>query len=65
MDEATEQEEGEDLDFVKTCIRLTWDCFARGVSLAALDCPFPKPYIYKNLKEDLEMREIHNIMLRK
>jgi hypothetical protein len=47
MDETTEQEEGEDLspDFVKKFIRLKWDCVTHGVPLAALECPFLKPYI--------------------
>jgi hypothetical protein len=65
MDATSEKEEDEDLspDFMKKCIHLNWDCITHGVSLAALDFPFAKPYIYK-LKEDLEMLEIHNIMLR-
>jgi hypothetical protein len=67
MDETTEQEEGEDLspDFVKKFTQLTWDCLTHGVSLENLEFPFHKPYIYKKLKEDLEMRKIQYILLRK
>jgi hypothetical protein len=67
MDEATEQDEGEDLipDFVKKFTRLKWDCLTRCVSLAALECPFHKLYIYKKLKEDLDMRKIHDILMKK
>jgi hypothetical protein len=67
MDEATEQEEGGYVSpyFVKKCTRLKWNCLTQGVSLEALECPFPKLYIYKKVKEDLEMHEIHVIFLRK
>jgi hypothetical protein len=33
--------------------------------MAALECPFPKPMIYKKLKEDIDMRQIHDTLLRK
>jgi hypothetical protein len=48
MDEITKHEEGEDLspDFVKTVTHLKWECLTHGASLAALECPFPKPIIY-------------------
>jgi hypothetical protein len=62
-----EQEEDEDLspDFMKKFICLKWDCLPHGVSLASLECPFPKPYIYEMLKEYLDMHEIYDIMLSK
>jgi hypothetical protein len=67
MDEPTDQEGGEDLspDLVKKCTHLKWDFLAQGIKLASLECPFQKLYIYKNLKEDLEMHEIRVILLRK
>ena len=45
-------------DFLKTFTKLKWECLRTGVSLAALQCPFPKPLIYKQLHEDLTMHQI-------
>jgi hypothetical protein len=66
MDVNTEQEEDEDLspDFKKIFFRLKLDCLTHAFYLSVVECHCPKLYIYKKLKEDLEMREIHKVMLR-
>jgi hypothetical protein len=53
-------EEEEDLspEFIKCFARLKWECLRTGFSLAVLQRPFPKPLIYKQLKEDLSMHKI-------
>jgi hypothetical protein len=57
MDETIELEEEEDLslDFMKKFTRLKWNCITHGLSEAALECHFPKSYIYKKLQEELDV----------
>jgi hypothetical protein len=50
---------------VKTFTLLNLECLTNGASLTALECPFPKPIIDKKLKEDLDMHQIHDTLLRK
>jgi hypothetical protein len=56
-------EEEEELfpEFIKRFkhfILLKWECLREGVSLDVIVCPFPKPILYKQLKEDLSMHQI-------
>jgi hypothetical protein len=50
-----EEEEELSPEFIKCFTRLKWECLRTEVSLAVLQCPFPKPLLYKQLNEDLPM----------
>jgi hypothetical protein len=45
-------------DFIKRHTWLKWECPRTGVSLDVLQYPFPKPLIYKQLKEKLSLHKI-------
>jgi hypothetical protein len=49
---------GPDSEFIKRFTCLKWEYLRTGVSLAVRQCPFPKPLLYKQLKEDLSMHQI-------
>jgi hypothetical protein len=51
-------------DFIKCYTRLKWECLRTGVSLAVLQYPFPKPLLYKQLKENLSLHQIVITLLR-
>jgi hypothetical protein len=57
MDGMDEEEELSP-DFIKRYMRLKWECLRMGVSLAVLQYPYPKPLLYKQLKENLELHQI-------
>jgi hypothetical protein len=45
-------------DFMQRYTRLKWECLTTGVSLAVPQHPFPKPILYKQLKEDPSLHQI-------
>jgi hypothetical protein len=56
-------DEAEDLgpDFASKFVRLKWECLKYGVQH-----PFPKPDMYRHLKEDLNLKQIcANLMTNK
>jgi hypothetical protein len=48
-----DEEEELSPDFIKRYTRLKWECLITGVSISVLQYPFPKPLLYKQLKENL------------
>jgi hypothetical protein len=56
--DSMEEEEGLSPDFIKHYTRLKWECLRTRVSLAVLQYPFPKPLLYKQLKENLLLHQI-------
>jgi hypothetical protein len=56
--ESMEEEEELSPDFIKRYTRLKWECLRTGVLLAVLQYPFPKPLVYKQLKENLPLHQI-------
>jgi hypothetical protein len=48
--DSIEEEEELSPEFIKRFIQLKWEC--------VLQCTFPKPLLYKQLKEDLSMHQI-------
>jgi hypothetical protein len=63
VDDMDEEEELSP-DFIKHDTRLKWECLRTGVSLAVLQYPFPKPLLYKQLKENLSLHQIVYTLLR-
>ena len=57
-DDSTDDEEELTPEFITRFTRLKWECLRTGVSLAVLQCPFPKPLLYKQLKENLSMHQV-------
>jgi hypothetical protein len=45
-------------DFMQHYTQFKWECLRTGVSLAVLKHPFPKPILYKQLKENLALHQI-------
>jgi hypothetical protein len=56
--EDMDEEEELTPDFMQRYTRLKWECLTTGVSLAGLQHPFPKPILYKQLKENLSLHQI-------
>jgi hypothetical protein len=56
--ENMDEEEELTPDVMQRYTRLKWECLTTGVSLAALQHPFPKPILYKQLKENLSLHQI-------
>jgi hypothetical protein len=54
----TDEEDELSPEFIKRYTRLKWECPRTGVSLTVLQYPFPKPLIYKQLKENLSLHQI-------
>jgi hypothetical protein len=44
--------------FIKRYTRLKWECLRTGVPLALLHYTFPKPLLYKQLKESFALHQI-------
>jgi hypothetical protein len=44
-------------EFIKRFNWLKWEFLRTGVSLDVLQCTFPKPLIYKHLKEEFTMHQ--------
>jgi hypothetical protein len=56
--EDMDEEEELTPDFMQRYTRLKWECLRTVVSLAVLQHPFPKPILYKQLKENLSLYQI-------
>jgi hypothetical protein len=54
----TDEEEELSPNFIKHYTRLKWECLRMGVSLTGLQYHFPKPLIYKQLKENFSLQQI-------
>jgi hypothetical protein len=53
-----DEEEELSPEFIKRYTRLKWECLRTGVSLAVFQYPYPKPLLYKQLKENLSLHQI-------
>jgi hypothetical protein len=56
--EDMDEEEELTPDFMQCYTWLKWECLTTGVSLAVLQHPFPKPILYKQLKENFSLHQI-------
>jgi hypothetical protein len=56
--DGTDEEEELSPDFIKRYTRLKWECLRTGVSLDVLQYTFPKPLLYKQIKENLSLHQI-------
>jgi hypothetical protein len=56
--DGTHEEEELSPDVIKRYTRLKWECLRTGVSLSMIQYPFPKPLLYKQLKENLSLHQI-------
>jgi hypothetical protein len=62
--EDMDEEEELTPDFMQCYTQLKWEYLTTGVLLAVLQHPFPKPIIYKQLKENLSFHLIIIALLR-
>jgi hypothetical protein len=62
--DSTEEQEDLSPDFFKRYTRFKWECLRTGVSLDVLQYTFPKPLLYKQLKEKLSLHQIIITLLR-
>jgi hypothetical protein len=56
--DGTYEEEEISPDFIKRYTQLKWECLRTRVSLSVLQYHFPKPLLYKQLKEKISLHQI-------
>jgi hypothetical protein len=62
--DSMEEEEELSPEFIKHFTWLKWECLRMGDSLAVLQYLFPKPILYKQLKENLTLHQIFTTISR-